>query len=203
MAVSLVIFGHSAYYGIPVVSSINPTKSFYNLESWGAIGVDLFFTISGFIMTVIIPSYTRPGGWRFFFVKRIIRIIPLYYLLSILDVLYAVYLRHQAISFEVVIKSLIFFPLFDTSKFVWPVISVGWSLSYEMYFYTLIGMLLVFKGNIYKRLLFIILALSITGVFLNPENPLLKFLTSPLLLEFGFGIICGLLYKNLIRATYQ
>src|SRR6185312_3711833 len=49
----------------------------------GAFGVDLFFVISGFIM-----SYTaRRGGWpqaRSFLLRRAIRIYPLYWLCSLI-----------------------------------------------------------------------------------------------------------------------
>ena len=113
IAVGFVVFIHSAYFGVPIISSINPTDSFYNLKTWGTIGVDLFFTISGFIMTIVIPAYMKPKGWKDYFAKRMIRIIPLYYLLSVLDALVTVYVHHEALTFQVIIKSLIFFPVFD------------------------------------------------------------------------------------------
>jgi len=40
-------FLHATYFGIPKVSTFNPVESFHHLKSWGAIGVDLFFVISG------------------------------------------------------------------------------------------------------------------------------------------------------------
>ena len=196
IAVSFVIFVHSANFGVPIISSVNPTDSFYNSKTWGTIGVDLFFCISGFIMTIIIHAYTKSGGWKLFLKKRFIRIVPLYYLLSLIDALSTVYLKHETIDFATISKTLLFFPIFDKKEFVTPLISVGWTLSFEMYFYTLIAILLIFKRDIYKRLLFVILFLGVTGLFTNSESPILKFLTTPLLFEFGFGIVCGLLYRK-------
>jgi exopolysaccharide production protein ExoZ len=196
VAVSLVIFIHASYFGVPKISAVNPTDSFYHIKSWGAIGVDLFFAISGFIMTIVAPSYVKPGGWKKFFLKRIIRIIPLYYLLSGLDAAVSIFMHHQTLDATTIIKTLIFFPFFDHQKIVSPLISVGWSLSYEIYFYTLVGLLLAFKKNLFRNLLLVLLLLSVIGAIFNPGIVILRFLTNPLLLEFGFGIICGLIYKN-------
>ncbi|TDQ10001.1 acyltransferase family protein [Pedobacter metabolipauper] len=195
VAVGLVIFVHAINVGVSKLTDFDYGNLFYNFNNWGAIGVDLFFAISGFIMTIVAPAYTKPGGWKKFFAKRIIRIVPLYYLLSGIDALLTVYLQHKHISFEVAIKTLIFIPVFDQGHFVTPLISVGWSLSFEVYFYALIGIVLLLKKRINEVLLVILVILSGTGLLLNDAGPLLKFLTSPMLLEFGFGILCGMLYK--------
>ena len=196
IAVSLVILLHAGSNGTTKFAAANPIGSFYHLETWGAIGVDLFFAISGFIMTIVMPAYLKPGGWKTFFVKRAVRILPLYYLLSALLVFTTVFVHHQALDIQTVVKTLIFFPLFDSKTIVSPLMGVGWSLSYEIYFYTLIGMLLIFKKDLYRRMLLLIVVLSIAGLLIPTEIPLLKFLTSPILLEFGFGIVCGLVYQK-------
>jgi exopolysaccharide production protein ExoZ len=196
IAVSLVVLLHAASNGVTKFSVSNPFSSCYHLGTWGAIGVDLFFSISGFIMTIVIPSYVKPGGWKTFFVKRAVRILPLYYLLSALLVFTTIFLHHEVLDIKSVVKTVVFFPLFDKGTIVSPLMGVGWSLSYEIYFYTLIGILLVFKKDIYRRMLLLIAVLSIMGLSISTESPLLKFLTSPVLLEFGFGILCGLTYKR-------
>lgn len=196
IAVSLVVLLHAGSNGVTKFSTANPIGSFYHLETWGAIGVDLFFTISGFIMTIVLPAYVKPGGWKTFFVKRAIRILPLYYLLSGLLVFTSVFVRHEALDIQSIVKTLIFFPIFDKGTIVSPLMGVGWSLSYEIYFYTLIGVLLIFKQDIYRRMLLLIVVLSTAGLLLPLESPLLKFLMSPVLLEFAFGILAGLAYQK-------
>jgi exopolysaccharide production protein ExoZ len=195
----LVIFIHAASDGAPRISVINYANSFYNLKYWGVIGVDLFYAISGFIMTIVIPSYLGKDGWKTFLIKRIVRILPLYYLITLFDIALALYKHHRAFDVIKLLKSLFFIPFFDSPKFVNPYVGVGWSLSYEIYFYLLICLLLVLKKNIYKSLLITITVLSAIGVVTNFSNPLLKFLTSPLLLEFGLGILCGLIFKKITQ----
>ncbi|WP_259071317.1 acyltransferase family protein [Mucilaginibacter sp. X4EP1] len=202
IAVSLVIFLHISFGGIEKFSQVNPIASFYHLKTWGAIGVDLFFSISGFIMTIVVPSYTQPGDWKKFFVKRFIRILPLYYLISFLTAMNIIVIHHESIPILSIAKTVLFFPFFDVKAFVDPIVGVGWSLSYEIYFYSLIGILLILKKDMYKRLLIIILLLVVAGLYFNSQNPLLKFLTSPILLEFAFGIICGLFYQKLNKISY-
>jgi peptidoglycan/LPS O-acetylase OafA/YrhL len=51
----------------------------------GAAGVDIFFVISGFIMTVSSRHLVgEPLGWLQFIKNRIVRIVPLYWLLTTL-----------------------------------------------------------------------------------------------------------------------
>ena len=50
------------------------------LENFGAVGVDIFFVISGYIIT---KTATRASGPADFMKRRLIRVVPLYYLLSL------------------------------------------------------------------------------------------------------------------------
>lgn len=57
----------------------------YLIPSWGWMGVDLFFVLSGFLITdIILQSYTKFSTLRNFYARRALRIIPLYYLSLIL-----------------------------------------------------------------------------------------------------------------------
>ena len=104
----------------------------------GNAGVDMFFLISGFVMVYI--SWQRFGERSAsisFFTRRIIRIVPLYWLVTTVYVLLGHHTVHS------IVTSYLFIP--DTSggpaniETIHPVVPQGWTLRYEMFFYLLFG----------------------------------------------------------------
>lgn len=106
----------------------------------GAAGVDLFFVISGFIMV-----YTTRGAWGSpqaagqFFARRLLRIVPLYWLATLLLLAYLSWLgmtwEQNAIDWPTIAGSFLFFFHARTNGSVEPILGQGWSLNYEMVFY--------------------------------------------------------------------
>jgi len=100
-------------------------------------GVDLFFVISGFIM-VLTSSRATPGD---FAMRRIIRIVPLYWTLTgallLLSMLRPDVLRTTVASPEYVTKSFFFLPYANPGQHgqLFPLLVPGWSLNLEMFFY--------------------------------------------------------------------
>ena len=57
-------------------------KSLFTLTSFGWVGVDLFFILSGFLIgSILIKEKGKPNYFSTFYIRRIVRIIPNYYLL--------------------------------------------------------------------------------------------------------------------------
>ncbi len=122
----LVVYAHIGYPGI----------------MFGHFGVDIFFIISGFIMTMICCKSSRH-----FFPRRLVRIVPLYwaitafvYLLSIVKPSLLNSTGPNVIHF---LKSIFFVPYVKEDGLTQPMLDVGWTLNYEMYFYAAIALSLL------------------------------------------------------------
>ncbi|QQR35149.1 acyltransferase [Devosia oryziradicis] len=160
--------------------------------SFLAAGVDLFFAISGFVMWK--ASGTKPGTPADFYTRRIIRIVPMYWLFTSVIVAIALAIPSvlQSTKFDVghVVASYLFLPYTSPADgTITPLLNPGWTLNFEMFFYVLFGATLVLP--ISRRLAAIslaILGLVVLGVLLNPSMPILKVWTSSMLVEFLFGI---------------
>jgi len=163
----------------------------FNLFGLGHIGVDIFFIISGFIMT-----YTfRPklGAVRFL-CNRVLRVIPLYWLTSVVALVgycYAPSLIHDAKNPEI-LASLLLLP--SESKYLNP---NGWTLSYEFLFYLVFSISFLPVSRFRFVLPSIILAsLACIGFRHQFDDILPRFIFSPMLVEFLFGMLIFQVYSR-------
>jgi exopolysaccharide production protein ExoZ len=160
----------------------------------GAAGVDVFFVISGFIMWVV--TYRRPLSPTGFLVRRIQRIVPLYWGLTLVVAAAAVLVPAAFPAMNPtashVLKSLLFVPHRDAGGDIAPLIVPGWTLDYEMFFYLLFAAGLLAPARIRA---FALTAALAGLVALRPlgdtQNALWSTYTNPLLLEFGAGVWLG------------
>jgi peptidoglycan/LPS O-acetylase OafA/YrhL len=91
-------------------------------------------------------------------------------------------------NWSTLLKSLLFIPYRKESGAVQPVLFLGWTLNYEMFFYLIYGAVLLSK--VPRPGLFtaaIILVLPATAAFL-PHTVLTEFYTQPITFEFALGI---------------
>jgi peptidoglycan/LPS O-acetylase OafA/YrhL len=77
-AILMVITGHLAMFGPPVTGALRPVANF--LAQNNGTGVDLFFVLSGFLISgILLDTQARPSYFRTFYIRRTLRIFPLYY----------------------------------------------------------------------------------------------------------------------------
>ncbi len=172
----------------------------YNLDkflpnmTFGVFGVDLFFVISGFIMVFATgPARgARPAGQ--FLVRRIIRIVPLYWIFTTIFVATTWHgLRHVGLSAHEIrhmIASYLFLPAHEpVSGDIYPTYPLGWTLNYEMFFYVCFTASLLLP----RRATIPALAVGFCGlVILGAVLPLpwpLSYWARSQILEFVFGML--------------
>jgi len=162
-------------------------------------GVDVFFVISGFII-LISSRNLRPGA---FLVRRLMRIAPLYWILTLVVAVLAVLVpslfRTTLVSPEYLLKSLLFVPYANPGQNgdLVPLIVPGWSLNFEMFFYLLFAALLLWplrlriaiSGAVFLVLLAGALLLQSAGRWRE-----LAFFGNFKIFEFWMGMIIAQLY---------
>lgn len=173
------------------------------LPSWGKYGVDLFFVISGFVM-----GYTTAEHWGKpkqaapFLLKRIFRIYPVYWQFTLV-VLAVIFLMPSAIKSgdaaqASVLKSLLLWP-----QKMDPVLGVGWSLVYEMYFYLVFCAAFMlprrFSGPALLIWAALLAAAQFSGIAADSQSPEIWVITSPLCFEFMAGCALAALYRKNIK----
>ena len=156
---------------------------------------------------------------RNFYIKRAIRILPLYYILTFILITGLGIWRYYLVSHpEYLIKSLLFMPTGTThigASYGMPILEVGWSLNFEVFFYFLLGISMLAGKWRWPFLIMLILSLvyivplvtkgyvmSNASEWYGYSIGYLNMITNPVMLYFLFGVGVGLLYlSNLINLS--
>jgi len=193
LAAALVVVTHATLYTHERLDESVPVWHF------GEIGVRIFFAISGFVMIVSTRSMVGTAdGWKRFSMRRLIRIVPVYWLAT--GVMAAGALAglfpNLVLTAGHVAASLFFVPMRSPSSGeLWPLLVQGWTLNYEMFFYAVFAACLLLPARL--RLgtvagLFGLLAAA--GLAVNSDNAVFVTYTRPIILEFVAGMAIGRLW---------
>jgi peptidoglycan/LPS O-acetylase OafA/YrhL len=175
----------------------------YHLFSIGSIGVDIFFVISGFIISLSVANLseknTRLHNSIDFFVRRLIRIAPLYWFYTSLKIILVLIVPALALRSSLDVKHLISSYLFIPYLAPWglwqPILPVGWTLNYEIYFYIAFTIaILIGKYRLATMLTLFISVFLLSKTF--EESNILSFYSNDMLLEFIFGYLLFLIHKK-------
>lgn len=154
-------------------------------------GVDVFFVISGVVIALSAARWEGgPGGFLW---RRVLRVVPLYWLFTTLMVVALVVapggVKETELEPGQIVASYLFLPWERHDGRIAPVLSLGWTLNYEMFFYLLAAGALVWRWPRRAWVLVAALALlAVAGALWRPEGVSVRFWTNAILLEFAFGV---------------
>jgi peptidoglycan/LPS O-acetylase OafA/YrhL len=172
------------------VNSTAPGVSWTN----GAAGVDIFFIISGFVMVVSSRRIaSHPHSWWAFIQHRIVRIVPLYWLLTtaklVLVFFFADLALRSSLDFDYVARSFLFFPVVDGAGHFRPLLPVGWTLTYEFLFYLLFALALALRVDVLRVLVPGLGLFGVVALFRAESWPAWTILFNTIVIEFIFGVL--------------
>lgn len=164
----------------------------------GMAGVDIFFVISGFVMWVL--ASTRPVSTGVFYRDRLLRVAPLYWIVTLImavGALAGLFPRIQ-LTADHVAASLAFIPHRSPSNGeIWPLLVQGWTLNLEMFFYLIFGLVLLLpRQRRLPALSTVFVGLVLAGWYFRPVDPILATFTRPIILEFLCGAMLGKLWLD-------
>lgn len=201
LAAMLVVFFHFRSF----LDNVYVQKNLGNiLFGAGAFGVDLFFMISGFIIAL---STEKTSSSMIFIIRRFFRIYPAFFVVFSIGALTV----YSGFSFNELLSAM-FFIHRDYSNtapgFGFNILGPAWTLSYEIYFYVifvfsmsinhrsrvyiasiLIAFPVIFLQYYYNDSISIAASSSPNVDITNPLYPIIRFCSSPILLEFIIGML--------------
>jgi peptidoglycan/LPS O-acetylase OafA/YrhL len=177
----------------------------FPIITFGAFGVDLFFVISGFVMVYSSERlYGQHGAPTKFLARRLARIVPLYWVATSAWVWFVMPMA----STKTVLGSLFFAPRLPFDA---PVLIVGWTLIFEMFFYLVFAIALLAKRRLAVvgcaalfLISFALLRPVLTDAAAGPYPPMansIGYFADPIIIEFAFGMLIALGFRAGVRLS--
>jgi exopolysaccharide production protein ExoZ len=158
------------------------------IAEFGPAGVDMFFVLSGFIIT----SVSRGKTPLDFLGRRFARVVPLYWLLTAVMMV----LQFETGKFDAhrMLPAFLFVPTLGYP----PYITTGWTLCFEILFYVCFAFTLLRPKLLMPLAFLLYLAMAAGREFIG--GPFLQFAGNPLILEFFGGCLIAILPKSRVLA---
>ena len=175
--------------------------------TFGALGVEIFFVISGLVM-----MYSTRGGllgagqpiayqWgqtMLFWKRRFLRVAPLYWIALLVSTVF--YYRVNLADWTLLGDAL-FIPQWNKAWVgqIWPTLVPGWSLNYEMFFYLLFGLSFLLGRWSVWGMCAVISGLVALGMQFQFTQAWSRFYTGAVMLHF----VAGMLLYYVVEALRQ
>lgn len=181
VAAAAVVFYHAQL----TVMSYFKDVSFNVVYEMGVYGVDLFFVISGFIIVYI--GSTRETSAPIFAKRRIKRIVPFYWIMTFATffLTHIPGLARNEVSSPLHLLQSLFFMSWVNGPETYPVLNVGWTLEFEMFFYVIAALAMATASRRW-----LVAGLFMLGLVLVGHGTSF-FLLNPIMIEFVFGMTVG------------
>jgi peptidoglycan/LPS O-acetylase OafA/YrhL len=189
VAVLLVAWFHAGLWMGPLAGVTLPTL--------GVFGIDIFFCISGFIVSsVVMRMEQEPGigaAWSFLH-RRLIRIFPIYWVFAVAGIL-RLALSHQLWLHDYV-PAFFLLPGLEYPE-VPLLVGFSWTMVFEMFFYYVLSLILLITVRRAVPISLAILSGAVlAGAFLDFRRPVWIVVCNPILLEFVLGALVALAYRR-------
>jgi peptidoglycan/LPS O-acetylase OafA/YrhL len=185
------------------------TFHYWNIPNGGAFGVDIFFVLSGFLIsTLLIEEHRRFGSidLRRFYARRALRLMPALYAMLVVFLATALLLRYvipthsPAYLFHYQLLGVLYAATYTTNLAVAAGIDHGrsglsylWTLGAEEQFYLLWPVLLVFALRFRKLLVASLCALAASGAI-----ALVRYLLEPAVVTRRLDIAAALRFDSVL-----
>lgn len=185
IAAASVLFAHSLH-------------QFDGLKPVGVFGVDIFFVISGFIIFFITEKDSS-----MFLLKRLIRIVPLYWAFTLLLVLVTLVipelLKSARFDLAHIAASLLFIPFWTEATLFSPILKLGWTLNLEMLFYLIFFASMRISHRYRGLIASAVLALIFIALNTLPisHRSAFEFYSTSMWFEFIFGMTLAMTLSKL------
>jgi peptidoglycan/LPS O-acetylase OafA/YrhL len=143
----------------------------------------------------------KPGQAWAFLKRRLIRIVPLYWLMTSVKLAILVAGGHALLTSWHTISSFLFIPAWNDKREAYPVLVPGWTLFFEMFFYMAFACVLLVRKAPLWPLTLTLVPLALIGFVAAPfESALLRLLDLQLI-EFVLGMWIGWLVLKGYRVS--
>lgn len=183
-------------------SEILQTNFLFDFFTFGGAGVDIFFVLSGFIITyTCYKGLSNANNLPAFLNRRFIRIFPTYWIIISLLLLAQIllpsfYRTHYPFDFKNILSTYLLLPGHIMVN------GVSWTLTNELFFYLLFCIAYIIpskKWALYFAIAYsgILILLPLLGYNYKSENTWTGLITFPMNVEFFMGVVAAILIPRL------
>ncbi|MDJ0338362.1 acyltransferase [Cryobacterium sp. PH31-O1] len=203
VAATLVLATHAIGIAADTSTGWFTLRDVFNFDEFGAIGVDLFFIISGFVMAYAVADRSGVGPAAGFLGMRWVRVAPPYIIASLIMLPIAIF-QNMPPTGLALFNAISFVPWLDSAEYSVPVLYLGWTLSFEVSFYLLVA--ITVSSGLSRKIGWLGVAMVVMvalGQLFTGAPFLVRWFTNPILLEFTLGILAYVIWKRGLLIQYK